>query len=448
MTAASLTNASVKRLEPRERDYIEWCGKLPGFGVRVWPRSSKSPDGRKVFVTQYRAKGSTGAPRKVTIGTFPTMTADEARKQATQILAKAQSGEDVAAARAKRRGIPTMSELCDEYLEHGLGDKKASTIATDKGRIERHIKPLLGRKRVDQIDKADVQGFLKAVADGKTAVDLKMDTGSRVIVKGGKGTATRTLRLLGAIFTYAVDQGYIASNPKAGVTGYKDARKERWLSDSELQRLGDALREAETGGLPWQFNDGVKAKHRAKADNAREKLDPYAIAAIRLLLLTGCRAGEILNLQWAHVDLERGYLNLPDSKTGKKDMPLNAPAKKVLADLPRVKGNPFVIVGTVPGARRSDLKRPWKRLTDYAGLSGLRIHDLRHGFASVGAASGMGLYVVGKLLGHSSPSTTQRYAHIDNDPLKNASEAIAQKIAGALGGFESKDNVVELSGAR
>ena len=160
--------------------------------------------------------------------------------------------------------------------------------------------------------------------------------------------------------------------------------------------------------------------------------------------MTGCRLNEILKLEWSQVDLERGFLRLPDSKTGKKDVILGAPALKVLADIPRVKGNPYVIVGEANGKPRSDLKRPWRRIIAHAGLSGLRLHDLRHSFASMGAASGMGLPIVGKLLGHASPSTTARYAHLADDPLRRASDSISGSIAAAMGVVGETSNVVPL----
>ena len=275
---------------------------------------------------------------------------------------------------------------------------------------------------------------MRAVAKGKTAKVLTNEKGNRVAVTGGKGTATRTVRLLGGIFSYAVKHGYIATNPRSGVQLYADNKGKRYLSSAEFQRLGDTLREAETIGLPWQFNEGVKEKYRPKkAENQREVISPHAVAAIRLLMLTGCRLSEILKLQWHDVDLNRGVLDLSDSKTGAKEVLLGAAALKVLAEIPRIEGNPYVIAGEVEGKPRSDLKRPWNRITTHAGLPDLRLHDLRHSFASVGVASGMGLPIVGKLLGHASPSTTARYAHIAEDASRRALHTIESTIAAGIG---------------
>ncbi len=442
MANPKLTKPVVDGLEARASDYVTWCGHLPGFGCRVRPSGSKS------FIVQYDFGGRRGVTRKVTIGAYgKPWTVDDARKKASAILADAKRGIDVAGEKSKRRAEMTVAELCDEYLVEGCESKKATTLATDRGRIERHIKKLLGKHRISDVTKVDIAKFMKAVADGKTAVDVRTGKHGRAIVTGGKGAATRTVRLLGGIFSYAVERGYIETNPRVGVKVYADGKGERFLSADELQQLGVALREAETVGLPWQFNEGANAKHRPiKSGNAREVVSPYAVAAIRLLLLTGCRAGEILNLRWQDIDFERGFLNLPDSKTGAKPVLLGAPALKILSELPRVKGNPYVIVGERADKPRSDLKRPWKRITAHAGLPDLRLHDLRHSYASIGAASGMGLGIVGKLLGHASPATTARYSHFADDPLRRASDSIASTIAAALDG--SAGNVVALAAKR
>lgn len=425
MTIKRLTKQVVDALEIREKDYVEWCGKLSGFGCRVRPTGSKS------FVAQYRVGGRNSPVRKVTVGAYGKLTVEEAREAAAKILAKAELGDDVAATRAKQRAEISVTQLCEEYMADGCDLKKPSTILTDKSRIERHIKPLLGRKRIGEVTRADIERFMRDVANGKTAMDEKTGKHGRAIVRGGKGTATRTVRLLGGIFSYAVARGYIESNPRFGVKLYADGKGERFLSSEELQRLGAALQEAETNGLPWQFEEGRKEKHRpAKAENRREVISPYAVAAIRLMIFTGCRAGEILNLRWSEVDFENGFLYLSDSKTGAKKVLLAAPALQVLAALPRM--GRYVIAGANPNKPRSDIKRPWERITAYAKLEDLRLHDLRHSFASVGAASGMGLSTVGKLLGHSSPVTTARYSHFADDPLRRASEEIAGTIAAAM----------------
>ncbi|MEO0032585.1 MAG: hypothetical protein RIS94_2343, partial [Pseudomonadota bacterium] len=199
-----LTKSVVDGLQPRSSDYVEWCPQLPGFGCRV------RPSGSKTFIAQYRIGGRSSPVRKVTIGTYGKLTVEIAREQARMVLAKAELGEDVADQRAKDRAEISVAKLCDEYLKSGCDAKKASTLATDRGRIERHIKPLLGRKRIGQITGAEVRQFLRDIADGKTAMDEKTGKHGRAIVKGGKGAATRTVRLLGGIFSFAVEAGYLA----------------------------------------------------------------------------------------------------------------------------------------------------------------------------------------------------------------------------------------------
>ena len=197
--------------------------------------------------------------------------------------------------------------------------------------------------------------------------------------------------------------------------------------------MGSTIREAETSGIPWTVDASKPtAKHLPKAANRRTKISSSAGAAIRLLLFTGCRLREILNLRWEHVDLERGLLFLPDSKSGRKTVILNAPALTVLNELKRI--GPFVVPGDNPENPRADLKRPWEAITNRAGLNGVRLHGLRHTYASFGAGGGLGLPIIGRLLGHSQVSTTARYAHLDNDPLRRASEAIAGRISAALQG--------------
>jgi integrase len=420
-----LTKSVVDGLQPRSSDYVEWCPQLPGFGCRV------RPSGSKTFIAQYRIGGRSSPVRKVTIGTYGKLTVEIAREQARMVLAKAELGEDVADQRAKDRAEISVAKLCDEYLKSGCDAKKASTLATDRGRIERHIKPLLGRKRIGQITGAEVRQFLRDIADGKTAMDEKTGKHGRAIVKGGKGAATRTVRLLGGIFSFAVEAGYLATNPCRGVKLFPDGKGQRFLSPDEIGRIGGALNEAETIGLPWSLNNSANSKHRPHMGGVqREVISPYAVAAIRLLMLTGCRVREILSLRWAEVDFDNGWLNLSDSKTGAKVVMLGAPALQILAELPRV--GDYVIAGASADAPRSDIKRPWNRIREYAELSDVRLHDLRHSFASVGAGAGMGLAVVGKLLGHASPTTTARYAHFANDPLRRASDSIANTIATAM----------------
>jgi integrase len=235
-------------------------------------------------------------------------------------------------------------------------------------------------------------------------------------------------------------------NPARRIEQFKEYRRERFLTGGELERLGSAIREAESKGIPWDVQERKpKAKHLPKAKNRFTKIGPFAAAAIRLLLFTGCRLREILHLKWEQVDLERGLLFLADSKTGRKTVILNAPALTVLTRLDRL--GSYVVPGDHPDRPRADLKRPWEAVAKRAGLDGVRLHDLRHTYASFGAGGGLGLPIIGRLLGHTQASTTQRYAHLDADPLRRASETIGGRIAAALDGKRG-GTVVELKGRR
>jgi integrase len=236
------------------------------------------------------------------------------------------------------------------------------------------------------------------------------------------------------MYTFGSRAGIVpeGTNPARGIDKFKENRRERFLTSKELERLGSAIREAETTGIAWTVDETKPtAKHAPKVKRST-RIAPGAAAALRLLLFTCCRLREILRLRWEHVDIERGCLFLPDSKSGRKTIILNAPALAVLNVLERI--GPYVVPGDDPEQPRHDLKRPWDAVIKRSGLTGVRLHDLRHTYASFGAGGGLGLPIIGRLLGHAHSATTARYAHLDNDPLRRASEAIARTIAAALDG--------------
>jgi integrase len=254
------------------------------------------------------------------------------------------------------------------------------------------------------------------------------------------GAANRAVALFSAIWNWAADREEVAfaDNPAKGLKKYREEPSERFLTSEELGRLGAALTEGETIGLPYEVDETKPgSKHAPKPENRRTILDPFAVAAIRLLILTGARLREILDAKWEQVDLERGIIFLPKSKTGKKPIYLSAPAMTVLAALPRIAGNPHVIAGAKDGAPRADLQKPWAALKRVADLEGLRLHDLRHSFASIGAGVSMSLPILGRLLGHSQAQTTQRYSHLDADPMHRAANAIGATISAAMDGKQT-----------
>ena len=238
-----------------------------------------------------------------------------------------------------------------------------------------------------------------------------MVTAAGSIARGGSGVAGQCVTLMGTLLAFAIERGLRKDNPAHGVKKPPVRKMERFLSEDEIARLAAAL-----------------------DDEAAASKNPYPAAALKLLLLTGCRRGEILNLQWQHVDFERQCLRLADSKTGAKVVYLNAPAATLLLELPRLPENPYVIVGAVKGAPLVGMDKIWRSIRKGAGLEGIRLHDLRHSFASVGAIGGLSLPIIGALLGHKHAMTTARYAHLSADPVRAANEAIGSRIAAAMVG--------------
>jgi integrase len=401
-----ITKRTVDALRKTGKDYVHWDGELTGFGVRVRATGSKS------FVAVYRTGGRNTPLRRVTIGAVGKIEADKARDEASAIIRQAELGHDRAAEKAKARAELTFGRVCDLYLEEGCETKKPSTIATDKGRIERHIKPLLGKKRIGEITRADVERFMRDVASGKTAVDEKTKARGRAIVEGGKGTATRTVGLLGGIFSFAVARQLRTDNPVRGVKRYVDKKGETFLSPAELGKIGMALADAESAGA-----------------------NPSAVAIIRLLAFTGARKNEIASLRWSEVEIERRYLRLGDSKTGAKVIPIGAPACEVLAGVGALEGNDFVFPASSGAGHFQGVEKVWRKVRDAAGFPSLRLHDLRHSFASVGLARGDALPIIGAILGHADIKTTSRYAHLADDPVKRAADEISKSVQAAFAGL-------------
>ncbi len=431
-----ITKRVCDAVRTTEGRFILWDTELRGFGIRV------TKAGVKTFVVRYRVGGGrTGVERLFTLGRYaPHFTADDARDMARKALAEVVKGGDPQAGRASARAEMTISELCDLYLKEGCATKKASTLYTDKSRIDRHIKPLVGRKRLSSLKRADAERFLADVAAGKTSKTEKTKARGKAVVTGGKGAATRTLGLLGAVMTFAVDRGFVATNPVRGVRRFPDRKMERFLSPAEVGLLGTALEGLEDEGA-----------------------HPFGVAIIRLLALTGARKSEIAALRWSEVDLERGALRLADSKTGEKTLTLSPGAAAILGAMTRHAESPYVFPATKlkkakepkassgAGAVVIETKGTGKRTLGLAGaghyqgaakvweearlrakLTDVRLHDLRHTFASFGAAGGFGLPVIGALLGHRHATTTARYAHLADDPLRKANDWIGAEIGAAL----------------
>jgi integrase len=415
MHSCRITKRLVDSLKPNGPDRFVWDDSLIGFGVRVQLSGAKS------FVVKYRAGSGRGAPtRRLTLGRVGTLTPDEARALARKTLGAVAHGSDPAALKAAERRASTLRELAEIFLsEHVEAKRKPATATHYRSLLEKVVLPELGSRKAEQVTPSDLSKLHAKMWDRPYQ-------------------ANRMLEVVGSLYSFAGKRKILSLglNPARGIEQFPEKGRERFLTADELARLGDAVREAETLGLPYEIDESKPtAKHAAKETNRRTNIGPHAAAAVRLLILTGARLREVLHLKWAQVDLERGLLLLPDSKTGKKAIVLNAPALNILANLPRV--GTYVIAGETAGTNeekpRADLNRPWRAVRKRAGLDGLRIHDLRHTHASVGAGLGLGLPIIGKLLGHTQPSTTARYAHLDADPLRRASEHIGTRLAAAMG---------------
>jgi integrase len=409
-----ITKTVIDAALPQDREFTVWDSELKGFGVRVRPSGARS------YVVIYRpaGEGRRAAVRRVTIDAIGKITPDQARTVAKRILGSIAHGDDPAGERAHERRAATLKELAETFLsEHVEAKRKPATAAKYRYVVEAFIIPAFGRLKPSDITRGAVARVHHENAERPTI-------------------ANYIVAVLSAIFTFGESRGLIpdGTNPTRHVERFEEEKRERFLTVAELARLGEALREAETTGLPWrgQIATGPKAKHIAKPENRVSRFDPAAVAAVRLLMFTGCRLREILHLKWSEVDFERGLLFLGDSKTGKKSIVLNAPALAILQGLPD--RGAYVIPGDLPDAPRSDLKRLWSAVTARADLAGVRIHDLRHTFASYGAGGGLGLPIVGKLLGHAQASSTFRYSHLDSDPLRRAADTIGATIAAAMEG--------------
>jgi integrase len=420
MTTQRISKKIIDGIGPTGAEFTVWDSDLTGFGVRVRPKGAMS------YVVVYRTgTGRKAAVKKLTIGAVGRVTPDEARTLAKKALGSVAQGHDPAAEKSEASKSMTVQELAAAFMsDHVRAKRKGTTTERYEHALTAHVVPGLGSTKADKLTRASV-----------ASLHLKL--------KATPAMANYVLAVIGSMYGFAQKRGLVpeGSNPASRIEKYPEQRRERFLTGDELSRLGDALREAETEGIPWRSNDSRPlSKHAPKEENRRTAFGPFPVAALRLLLLTGCRLREVLHLKWGYIDFDRGMIFLPDSKTGRKPVILNAPALAVLATLPRI--GSYVLPGDDPEKPRHDLKKIWAAVSRRAELGGVRIHDLRHTFASVGAGGGLGLPIVGRLLvGHTQAATTARYAHLETDPLRRASDRIAGTIAAALEGNRRADIV-------
>ena len=359
--------------------------ELRGFGVRILPSSAHS------YFVRYRRGGQR---RRISLGSHGTLTPEQARAQAIQLLARVGAGEDPAAGRQSGGQITTVADLAKRFdAEHIAVRLKPRTAKEYRRNVQLFIVPALGRLKVAEVTRADVARLHHEFRDTPYQ-------------------SNRNLEIVSKMFNLAELWGLRpdGSNPCRHVKKYKEEKRERYLSADELARLGETLRECE-----------------------ENRESQSTVNLIRLLLLTGCRLNEILTLKWEHVDLENNALHLPDSKTGEKTVHIGAAAVGVFGKIERLDDNPWVITGQLSSSHLVNPGKPWRRIRARAGLDDARIHDLRHTFASMAVSNGEGLPMIGKLLGHTKVQTTARYAHLFNEPVKQAAGNISSSIAAALG---------------
>src|SRR6516164_7110090 len=397
-----LTKRIIDATKPAfDHDVFRWDAELRGFGLRV------KPTGVKSYILQYRTM--IGISRRVTIGQHGRLKADEARRLAKIQLGRVARGDDPAAEKASARGGISFSAFAERYFsDHAATKKKPSSVRMDRINLRKHILPILGRKRLDTLGRADV---------------IRLHQSMRAT----PGAANRCLALLSKMMNLAERWGERpdGSNPCRHVEKFRENKRERFLSVEELAQLGAACQRCEENGT----------------------IGRSFLALVRLLIFTGARLSEIQKAQWEWIDVKSGVLRLPDSKTGAKIIILPAPALEVLARVTRISGSPYIITGE-NNRYMVSVWKPWAILCARAGLKDVRLHDLRHSFASIGAAGGMSLNVIGGLLGHRQAQTTSRYAHLATDPLKAAANQIASAIAATMNLKTESGEVVSLKRKR
>lgn len=412
-----MTKRIVDAAEKKDKRYYVWDSELPGFGLRV------ETSGAKTFIVRYRAEGGgrSAAQRFVTVGRYGPLTPEQARKQAKVILGGVAKGEDPADERRAKRREMKISGLVDLYEEEGCviqrGKRhgqpmKPLTKQLTLARLRNHVVPLLGHKRVSEVNAGDIERFVRDVTAGKTSRDEKIGPRKRIIVKGGEGAARKVVRDLSAVFSFAIRSEIVERNPcDTAAVRKTDNQRDRFLTLDEVTRLGTALDELEADGV-----------------------NPKAANIARLWALTGCRREEIASLKWTEVNLADGLLELDDSKTGKSVRPLGAAAVALLQSLPREVGSGYVFPAERGDGYFQGTKRIWAKAVKKAGLPGVTPHTLRHTIGSTAISTGEALALTGAILGHSNPRSTAIYAHVQNDPSRRAANRVTKKIAAALAG--------------
>jgi integrase len=419
---AKLTKRVVDAADVREKDYFIWDDELPGFGLRVFA------SGKRSYLIQYRAAGRT---RRFTIGLHGIWTPETARQEAKVQLGRVARGDNPSEERQLDHKAITVKELCALYvadlnagliLGKGGRPKKPTTILTDTGRIERHIVPLIGARRVKDLVKADINKVLKDIMAGKTRVSVKTKKlRGKAIVRGGAGTATRTVGLLGGILTYAVEAGIIDRNPAHGIKKPKDNIRNRRLTEDEYRTLGGILREA-----------------------AKNEKYVMTVDIIRQIAMTGCRRTEMIRLMRTEVDAEASCLRLVDSKEGASIRPIGLPVVEYLEERCQKLTGTFVFPGQGEDNAFGSLPNHWEQIFKDTPLADVTPHVLRHSFASIANDLGFTEVTIAALVGHSKGSVTSKYIHTLDKALIMAADTISAYIQGLLDGIAFKQTAYAL----
>jgi integrase len=389
--ADALSDGMVKRLPaPEKGSKIHYDPALPGFGIRITAAGARS------FVLNYRT--ATGRERRITIGGFPSWNTASARKEARRLKRMIDEGGDPLGDVEAERQAPTVNELADRFEIEHLTRRRPGTAADYRAMLLKYIRPALGRLKVADVVFADIDRLHH-----------------RITTAGHPRRANTVVAVLSKMFSLAIRWGMRDTNPCRGIERNGEVKRKRYISGDELARLTKAM-----------------AAHP----------DKNAANVIRVLLLTGARRGEVLGMRWADVDLAAGIWSKPGSTTKQKTdhiAPLSALARQLLAEIREGQTAKRQLPEYVfPGAGESghvvEIKRAWRTLCKRADITGLRIHDLRHSFASQLASGGASLPLIGALLGHNSPATTARYAHLFQDPQRAAVEKVAAIVVAAENG--------------
>jgi len=414
-----LTKRAVDALEaPKEGQVFQWDGELRGFGVRA------IPSGLKTFILQYR--NIEGRSRRIVIGRYGVLTVEKARDQAKIKLGMVAAGADPANESSASREAITVAEVCDWYLREAeagriLGKRrrpiKSSTLVSDRSRIETHIKPLVGRRQVRTLKLADIEGMQSDIAAGKTAKSRKSGRGGTPA--GGKGVAARTISTFQSLLAHATRFDVIASNPSVGVRKFAGNRRDRRLSIAEIKALGEAMQAAE-----------------------RNFEHPVALAAVRLMLLTGFRRSEVLGLKHDWFNGDGGYIHFPDTKSDGQVRAIGPSAVQLLTSRPARENCPYVFPSDAGDGHFTAARSCLDRLCATAQIKGVTPHTLRHTFASVAGDLGFSELTIAALLGHSARGVTQGYIHID-EALKLAVTRTCEEIASLLGAAPNKPAAAE-----